>query len=501
MSHSRTSRREFLHALACAACSGGAAALLPQLRMMGTALAGTPLSGYKAIVCIYLAGGNDSWNLIVPHDQPRFDVYSAARNGVFSGSNPGGLGLANPADGDPQIVTDNADSNPATNQYFLHPSLVSMADLYRANQVALVLNTGTLVRPIDMSDYSNPANRPPQLYSHADQENLWHQANTATKSVLGWGGLCADNLQAQGANGTPIGTGPQLSLCVSIAGANRFEIGNVVTNPYQLSSGGLKTLSGVCNPTCSGNSQVRDTALNALLADTYANDFAQEYSNIFGRGRDLFAMLDPNLGTGPYALTTTFPDTTLGNQLEVVAEMIKLSQALNYASRQIYYVRLGGFDLHSGLMSTNQNSTTDHAGLLTQVDQAVAAFWTEMTSQGRQNDVVAFTASEFARTLQSNGSGSDHAWGAVQWVLGGAVAGGRLYSDGNNGVGISGFPNQAYGDAANPNPNAFSRGQLIPGIGVEQYAATIAQWSGVGSGSLNAIFPNLPDFGGTLSFL
>ena len=376
-----------------------------------------------------------------------------------------------------------------------------MADMYRANQLAFAVNTGTLVRPIDMSGYSTSSNRPPQLYSHADQENLWHQASTNAKSVLGWGGLCADNLQSQGANGTPIGSGPQLSLCISIAGANRFEIGNVVNNPYQLSSSGLKTLSGVCNPTCTGNSHVRDTALNDMLADAYASDFAQEYSSTFGRGRELFAMLDPNLGAGDYALATTFPDTSLGNQLEVVAEMIKLSQALNYASRQIYYVRLGGFDLHSGLMSTNTNSTTDHAGLLTQVDQAVAAFWTEMMSQGRQDDVVAFTASEFARTLQSNGSGSDHGWGGVQWMLGGAVAGGRLYGDGNNGVGISGFPNQAYGDESNPNPNAFSRGQFIPGIGVEQYAATIAQWLGVSTGNLNTIFPNLPNFGGTLSFL
>ncbi len=502
MSHSRNSRRDFLRAIACAACSGGAAAFLPQLRMMGTAIASTSsLTGYKAMVCIYLAGGNDSWNIVVPHDDARFGVYSTARNGVFSGSNPGGLALANPAAGDPQIITDAADSNPATNQYFLHPSLTSMADLYRANQVAFVANTGTLVRPIDMAGYANTANRPPQLYSHADQENLWHQANTSPSSVLGWGGLCADNMQAQGANGTPIGSGPQLSLCISVSGANRFEIGNVVSNPYQLSSSGLKTLSGVCNTTCSGNTQVRDTALNALLADTYESDFAQEYSNVFTRGRELFTMLDPNLGQGDYALLTTFPDTTLGNQLEIVAQMIKLSQALNYASRQIYYVRVGGFDLHSGLMSTNPNSTTDHAGLLTQVDQAVSAFWSEMTLQGRQNDVVAFTASEFARTMQSNGSGSDHAWGGMQWVLGGAVAGGRLYSDGNNGVGISGFPNQAYGTAANPNPNAFSRGQLIPGISVDQYAATITQWLGVSSANLSTIFPNLPNFGGPLSFL
>jgi len=489
MNHSSKSRREFLRNLGCIVCGGTASALIPQLRMMGTALAATSsFADYRALVCVYIAGGNDSWNLLVPYDSSRYNTYMNSRGGVYDPvNNLGGLALARPASGNAQIVTDAADAS----QYFLHPSLVNLASVYKQNKLAFVVNAGTLVAPIDMADYNaSSTNRPPQLFSHADQENLWHQANTNASSTLGWGGQCAENLQAQGANGTPIGSGPALSLCVSISGANRFEVGSQVT-PYQMSSSGLNSLRGMCNtPPCGNSTTRRDDALNALLGDTYAGAFDNEYAATFKRGRDLYAMLNPGLlGT---TLATAFPATSLGDQLGVVAKMIKLSKAQNYASRQIYYVRLGGFDLHSGLFSNNANSTTDHAGLLTQLDGALGAFWAELQAQGIQNQVTTFTASEFARTLQSNGSGSDHGWGGVQMAFGGAVNGGRLYSNGQGK--ISGFPNQAYG--AGGNPNAFSRGQLIPGISVDQYAATMAQWMGITSPTdLNAIFPNLANFG------
>jgi uncharacterized protein (DUF1501 family) len=492
MNRSHNSRRDFLRNLGCIVCGGTASALIPQLRMMGTALAATSsFADYRALVCVYIAGGNDSWNMLVPYDAARYSTYQNSRGGVYDPvNNSGGLALARPAAGDAQIVTDAADAS----QYFLHPRLLNLASIYKQNRLAFVVNTGTLVAPIDMADYNaSSANRPPQLFSHADQENLWHQANTSAGSALGWGGLCADNLQNAGANYTGLGTtlgAPQLSLCVSVSGANRFEVGTQVV-PYQMSSSGLNTLRGMCNtPPCGTSTSARDSALNALLGATYANNFGNEYAATFKRGRDLYAMLNPGLNAT--TLTATFPDTSLGNQLEVVAKMIALSKAQNYAARQIYYVRLGGFDMHSGLFSSNPNSTTDHAGLLTQLDQALGAFWTELAAQGAQNQVTTFTASEFARTLQSNGSGSDHGWGGVQMAFGGAVSGGRLYS---NGLGkISGFPNQAYGSGGNP--NAFSRGQLIPGVSVDQYAATLAQWLGVtAAADLNAIFPNLHNFG------
>ncbi|MBC6942686.1 MAG: DUF1501 domain-containing protein [Xanthomonadales bacterium] len=485
MNQLRQTRRDFLRGLAAAACCGGASALFPQLRMIGTALAATrDLTGYKALVCVYLSGGNDSWNMLVPNDAARHAVYAAARGGVYNGSsNPGGLALARPTGAQVplQSIVDAATSGDVS-QYFMHPSLVRLADIYRANKLAFAVNVGPLVRPIVMADYAQTANRPPQLFSHSDQENLWHQANVSAGSVLGWGGRSGDLVRAANAN-------QALSPCISIAGANRFEIG-LNTMPYQMSASGLTALSGMCNPTpCSGVSatSVRDNALNALLEASYESDFAGEYAKVFRRGRDLYSLL--KTGLDATTLVTTFPSgNSLAGQLQAVAKLIKLSRQEGYAARQIYYVRYGGFDLHSGLMS---GGNSDHAALLANVDAALGAFWDALGPGDidARNEVTVFSASEFARTLQSNGSGSDHGWGGVQFVLGGAVNGGRLYSDG--GGPISGFPNQDLGA-----PNNFSRGQMIPGISVDQYAVTLARWLGVTAASdLAAIFPNLSQFG------
>ncbi len=485
MSDIRTSRRDFLRGLAAVACCGGTAAMFPQLRMIGTALASTrALTGYKALVCVYLSGGNDSWNMLVPFDAARHAVYAASRGGVYNASsNPGGLALGLPTGGQvaAQKIVDAATVGDVS-QYFMHPSLSRLADIYRANRLAFAVNVGTLVRPITMADYAQSTNRPPQLFSHSDQENLWHQANTTTGSSLGWGGRCGDIVKASNANA-------MISPCISVAGANRFEVG-LSTVPYQMSSSGLTALSGVCNPdpcTSVNASSVRNTALNALLDASHESQFANEYGKVFKRGRELYDLL--KTGLDATTLATSFPaNNSLASQLQTVAKMIKLSRQQNYAARQIFYVRYGGFDLHAGLMS---GGNSNHAALLGSVDAALGAFWDALGPGdiGAREDVTVFSASEFARTLQSNGSGSDHAWGGVQFVLGGAVNGGRLYS--NGGGPISGFPDQHL-----QAPNNFSRGQMIPGIGVDQYAATLAQWLGVTSpGDLAAIFPNLSQFG------
>ncbi|MHB8679797.1 MAG: DUF1501 domain-containing protein [Rudaea sp.] len=486
MSFSRKSRREFLRNLGCIACGGTAAALLPQLRMMSTVLASTSVSStYQALVCVYLYGGNDAWNMLVPFDNTRFNTYASSRSGVYDPvNNPGGLGLALPTGSQValQKIVDGNDTNSATNQYFLHPSMPEMTTLFNQGHLAFVVNAGSLVKPITMSDYnSSSANYPAQLFSHADQTNQWQQAYAVEASTLGWGGQCGDALNAGNSYQT-------LSPCISVAGANRFEVG-VSTIPYQIGSGGLTYLAGVCNPTpCNGvsSASVRDNALNTLLAETYANDFAGNYSSTFQLGRELFNVLSP--GLAGITLNTAFPaGNSLGAQLQIVAKMIKLSMAQNYATRQIYFVNLGSFDLHSGMMTGNN----DHAALLTTLSQALNAFWTCMGpgDVNAQNNVTLFTMSEFARTLQSNGSGSDHGWGTVQMALGGAVKGGKLYS--NGGGPITGFPNQALNA-----PNNFPRGQMIPGIGVEQYAATLAQWMGITSPTdLATIFPNLGQFG------
>jgi uncharacterized protein (DUF1501 family) len=229
----------------------------------------------------------------------------------------------------------------------------------------------------------------------------------------------------------------------------------------------------------------RAGALDQLLADTgNPSLLTTEYARTFKRGRDLYDLINSALTAtdGSGNVTTVFPSgNSLADQLKMVARMIKISREDTGQirhQRQIYYVRFGGFDLHDNLMSTANNG---HGALLNRVSAALGAFWAALGELNAQNEVTTFTMSEFARTLSSNGNGSDHAWGGVQMVMGGMVNGGRVYGT---------FPDQALNNAI-----SFSRGQTIPSTSVDQMAATLAQWMGVtGTNDLNTIFPNLPNF-------
>lgn len=482
MKHDIHSRRRFLAHLCTTLAAGGASAFVPQLKLMGSALAAPNgnVTGYRALVCVYLSGGNDSWNMLMPYDATRHGVYATARSGVYNATtNAGGLAIDRAALL-PMRIVDAATSA----EYALNPGnanyptgMSDLRNLYNQNKVALIANVGTLRQPITKTQYNaQPTLRPPQLYSHNDQENLWHLARTGTVAT-GWGGLVADRVRNQNVFDT-------LSPCISIAGSNRFEVGND-TFPYQMSSGGLSALSNVYNsPNSTGGTYgaQRGGALDLLLADTGTSPYANEYGRTFKRARDLYDTVNSALTGATGNVTTTFPTgNSLADQLKMVARMIKISRdtALPIQhKRQIFYVRIGGFDLHDGLMATNQNG---HAALLNRVSAALGAFYTALGEIGAQNEVTAFTMSEFARTLSSNGNGSDHAWGGVQLVMGGAVNGGRLYGT---------FPDQAL-----DNTISFSRGQTIPSTSVEQMGATLARWMGVtNTNELAAIFPNLINF-------
>lgn len=473
MSNELNARRNFLRQLSCALCAGGASTLLPQMNLISSALAQTTVPGYKALVCVYLAGGNDAWNFLMPYDQARHDVYAASRSGVYNASsNPGGLAIARSALAGTQI-------SDASGSYALHPGTIDrtgpnqsgLRSLYNQGKLALISNIGTLIQPITKTDYNaNPALRPPQLYSHSNQENLWHIART-TASARGWGGLIADRVRQDNLN-------QLLSPCISVGGGNRFEVG-ANTFPYQMSSSGVTNVSGTGT---SGASYQRAVALTQMLDASYPSPYQNEYGNILGRSRDLYGLLNSGLASGGIGnVSTDFPNESLANQLKMVARMIKLSRDTSFNvqhSRQIYYVRLGGFDMHDNLMSTGTNG---HANLLSRVSQALGAFWAALGEIGARDQVTTFTMSEFARTLSTNGNGSDHAWGSVNMIMGGDVQGGRIYG---------GFPDQALNG-----PVSLSRGQFIPSTSVDQMAATLARWMGVTSnGDLNTIFPNVANF-------
>ncbi|MEO8672181.1 MAG: DUF1501 domain-containing protein [Tahibacter sp.] len=484
---SKNTRRDFLRNLGGTLCAGGASAFLPQLNLIGSALAASSSPGaftdYRALVCIYLAGGNDSWNMLMPQDATRHAVYAAARSGVYNATtNAAGLAIDLPQLTASQI-TDSATGkfyalnpgNPGDTD--VHRGMLDLRTLYNAGHVAFLPNIGTLIRPITKTEYnSTPALRPPQLYSHNDQENLWQLGQT-TESGQGWGGKVADRVRLDNVN-------QGLSPCISIAGSNRFQVG-ASTFPYQMSSGGVSALQGVYNNAGSTGGTYgaqRAAALDQLLGDSSSSLLQSEYASVFKRSRDLYDLLSTALAAN--TLTTVFPaNNSLADQLKMVARMIKLSR--NSAGtvahkRQIFYVRFGGFDLHDGLMSTGNGG---QAILLQRVSQAMSAFYTALgeIGAGVQNEVTSFTMSEFARTLASNGNGSDHAWGSVQMVMGGAVNGGRLYGT---------FPDQTLNNAI-----SFSRGQTIPSTSVDQMGATLARWMGVtDSVQLNTIFPNLTNF-------
>jgi uncharacterized protein (DUF1501 family) len=486
MKSNEQSRRRFLRNLGITLSAGGASALLPQLKLMNSALAAEKgsVAGYRALVCVYLSGGNDSWNMLLPYDTARHGVYATARGGVYNANtNAGGLAIDRAALASQFQITDSATGglyavNPGNVNY--PTGMADMATIYRAGKLAFLPNIGTLIRPITKTEYnSTPALRPPQLYSHNDQENLWHLART-TATNTGWGGLVADRVRTDNLN-------QSLSPCISLAGANRFEVGED-TFPYQMSSSGLTGLSNVynsANSTGGTYGSQRAGALDLLLGDTSNPSLlTKEYARTFKRGRDLYDLVNSSLTAtdGSGNVTTTFPTgNSLADQLKMVTRMIKISRESSgqiQHKRQIFFVRTGGFDLHDGLMATGNGG---HGALLNRMSQALGAFWTALGEIGAQNEVTTFSMSEFARTLSSNGNGSDHAWGGVQFVMGGMVNGGRMYGT---------FPDQALNNAI-----SFSRGQTIPSTSVDQMAATLARWMGVtATNDLAAIFPNLINF-------
>jgi uncharacterized protein (DUF1501 family) len=469
------SRRRFLRQLGVTLGAGGVASLVPQLDLIRSAAASTSaLDGYRALVCVYLTGGNDSWNMLLPYDAARHAVYATARGGVYSATNTSGLALDRASLGTSVRIDDAATGA----QYALNPGnanfpngMSKLATLYRSGKLAFVNNVGTLVRPLTKAQYQSGALPMPQnLFAHDAQEHLWHLA-TASGGSKGWGGLVADRVGVE--NGYRA-LSPSIALDGSVFGTG------VDVRPYGLGREGLVPIGGIEATASTSASGVRARALDRLLAEQQTTSpLAQEYARTFQRGRTLYTVLDAALDRAN--ITTAFPDSGFGDRLKLAARMIRASRdpaGTIRHKRQVFFLRFGHFDMHDGLMD---DTADGHAGHLADLSEALHAFWTALGEFGAQNDVALFTMSEFARTLSSNGDGSDHAWGGVQMVMGGAVNGGRLYGT---------FPDQRL-----DGPDSLARGQFVPTLGVDQMAATLARWMGVtNAADLGAIFPNLRNF-------
>lgn len=467
MSHSR---RDFLVRTTCAAL--GAAAFQGTVRQFGLAnLFATPpdsvTGNYRALVCVFLNGGSDSNNLIIPTDS-YYTSYATPRPTIAI---PQGsvLPLAAPP------------ASLGGRTFGFHPNMPEMVSLYNTNKLAVVTNVGPLVMPMSQAEYmagSKP--KPYALFSHSDQVQAWQSGRSDIKISTGWGGRSADAVATCNAAGNGFPT------ITSIAGSSTFCIG--LKRPLSIGTGSLTSVLVLNGFSGSSTDVARRTSMDQLR--TYDNTLTMiaAASATTQQALDISAefTVDPTINT-------VFPNTGLGNQLKQVAKVIKLVQgAPGFSlSRQIFFVSQGGYDTH-------QDQTTDQGNNLLDLSQALNAFYAATIELGLQDKITTFTHSDFARTLQESGTGAgagtDHGWGSHQLVIGDAVGGGNFYGTPNGSTG-SIFPILQQGGPDDTTSNASSgRGRWIPTTGSDQYGGTLAKWFGVADIDMGSVFPNEGNF-------
>ena len=394
---------------------------------------------YRALVCVFLFGGNDGFNSLVPTDAAGYAAYAQARDNLAVGRG--------------SLLPLNAPHAP---ELGLHPSLAPLAPLFHRGRLGFVANVGPLLAPTTKADFTARRNLPSALFSHSDQQAEWMVGSSAGVAS-GWAGRLADLFTPAGAHG--------LSMNISLAGMNIFETGRTVV-PYSVGRYGGVTFDVLNNP-----------ARAALVADNWAqaangaDPFQAYLGQRYGEARAVSDHLSAVMKATP-AVATKFPSSQLGTQLATVAQMIRARTALG-AGRQIFFVSMGGFDTHTGQDAIQPRLFSDLAASL-------AAFHAATVEIGVDRSVTTFTHSDFGRTLTSNGAGSDHGWGSHHMVLGGAVHGGRIFGT---------VPELALGT-----PLDVGSGRLIPTTSVDSYAATLAHWFGARPSDVRTLFPRLGRF-------
>lgn len=481
-----TSRRDFLRRTGQLALGSAAMPLALNLAAIGQAAAfNAPGGDYKALVCVFLYGGNDYANTVVPYDNASYDQYSAIRGGGAART-AGGIALAQ-ADLTATLLAPTVvpvDTLGVPRQFALHPSMTGLAGLFNAGHAAVQLNVGPLVKPLSRADY-NSSNRtlyprPPQLFSHNDQSSIW-QSSSPEGSKIGWGGNMGDLV-------LPSGGGPNTNAVftgISVAGNTVFLSGDSALQ-YQVSTSGAIKIAPASNSSVYGSTAL-PTALKALVqqASTNNHKLENDYNTVTRRAIDAEAAVTAALGAG--ALATAFATDSLSQQLKMVARLIKGRASLG-VRRQVFFVSIGGFDLHDNLI-------TQHPALLGNVSAALSAFYNATVELGVDNAVTTFTASDFGRTLASNGDGSDHGWGSHHFVVGGAVNGKVFYGTPPP-VSVSDNKTAGVYDAAAK--WHVGQGRLLPSTSVDQYAATLAKWFGVDPVTeITGVLPNIVNFGVT----
>lgn len=480
-----TNRRDFIRASAAL----GAMPFLPPFSISSANAADT--SGYKALVCVFLFGGNDSHNMIVPRTTSEYNTYAASRGGLAEMN-----GLALPLGSLLPI----SPTGMAANSMGLHPAMTNLTTLFNTDRkLAIVANTGPLLAPTSLLQYQNRSvPLPPQLFSHSDMQMHWQTMRPDLPADTGWGGRMADVFRAASSGLLPVLT--------SLGGGNIFMKGDIVS-PYSVTP--VKYKTGVIdNTTRIARTPAADiswnwtgSGVNRYPQDVYVNNIndpranllEQQYAGINKASLDVGAFVTNamyNISGSTYTLKNPVPGTwpttnRLAAQLHSVAAMIAARQALG-VTREIFFVSLGGFDNHGDQFGRDPVSGNKsllagkHYDLLRTLDEALHVFYRATDSMGVASNVTTMTMSDFGRTLRSNGQGSDHGWGGHQLVLGGAVKGGRI---------VGSFPMPALGTSLD-----VGEGRLLPAIASDAYIATLASWMGATPAEVASIVPNLPRF-------
>jgi uncharacterized protein (DUF1501 family) len=404
-------------------------------------------SDYRALVCVFLYGGNDSNNTIIPTDDANFKAYTAARASLALQSSA--LTPVESVSGAP---------------YGFFSPLAEVASMFSTKELAVVANVGSLVQPLTRAQYqSAQLPIPSNLFSHADQQQQWQTSIAQGNSPTGWGGRVADYVAAQSMNSSKFPT------FLSVAG-NTLEGTGTKTQMLAMSPGGSLQLAGF---NASAASEARQSALVNLLTLNSGVALAQAANSTMSMSIDDANTLATALGKAA-ALKTQFPATALGKQLQQVAQIVQVQSDLGM-QRQVFFCSVGSFDTHTGELPTLNT-------LYPEVSQALAAFYNATQELGVAQNVTTFTESDFNRTFQpTTGDGSDHAWGGHHLVLGGAVQGGQIYGT---------FPTFELGGP----DDTDTRGRWIPTTSIDQYGATLCSWFGIPDSAMNTVFPNLVNF-------
>ena len=442
------SRRDFLKKSALATL--GSSSLFSLVSQFNLAHAQTAsFNDYRALVCVFLYGGNDAYSMLIPYSQGEYNSYANTRRN-----------LAIPRSQVIPITPDN--SQPA--DYGLHPELSDVADLFAQKKLSFVNNVGTLIEPTSQADYvNNRVALPPQLFSHNDQQNFVMSLQ-ATKPQQGWASRMAELMMD--ANGST-----QLAMNISLSGANTFQMGGAQA-PYTLSAGGVSEYWSVRPQSSEPWDVNRVAAYRKILDQNHSHLFSQAFADTQNRSLSLGLQVSTALDTVSPLATEFDQSSRLSSSLRMVANLIAARSSLGM-NRQIFFVGIGDYDTHG-----DQNNR--YPVLMRELNHSVRSFYNAMVELGVSDKVTTFTASDFGRTLTSNGDGTDHGWGSHQMVMGDAIDGGKFFGN---------MPELVIGSN-----DDIGEGRIIPTTSMDQYAASLAGWYGLAGSQITETFPNLANF-------